>query len=102
MSNLHIQNGKIKKSDLFVDIQKGFYVTELIGFGVNTVTGDYSRGASGFLIENGELTTAVNEVTIASNLINMYKDIKIANDLSFKYSKNVPTLLISEMTISGK
>tara|TARA_B100001179_G_C18592480_1_gene405396 strand:- start:203 stop:1555 length:1353 start_codon:yes stop_codon:yes gene_type:complete len=101
-SNLHVQNGKIKKSDLFVDIQKGFYVTELIGFGVNTVTGDYSRGASGFLIENGELTTAVNEVTIASNLINMYKDIKIANDLSFKYSKNVPTLLISEMTISGK
>jgi PmbA protein len=83
------------------DIKQGFYVTELIGMGVNGVTGDYSRGATGFWIENGELAFPVNEVTIASNLNEMFAEMTAANDLIFRYGTNSPTLRIEGMTIAG-
>jgi len=75
----------------------------LMGFGVNAVTGDYSRGAAGLWIENGELAYAVSEVTIAGNLNQMLKDIQmVGNDLEFRGSTAAPTLLLGEMTISGQ
>ena len=82
-------------------MNNGFYVTELIGQGVNLITGDYSRGASGFKIENGEISFPINEVTIADNLNDMFKKMIIANDLEFLYSINTPTLAIEGMTIAG-
>ena len=79
-------------AELIADIKQGFYVTDLIGSGVNGVTGDYSRGASGFWIENGEITYAVSEVTIAGHLFDMFKSLVPANDLEFRYGVNAPTL----------
>ncbi|MGI9366255.1 MAG: metallopeptidase TldD-related protein, partial [Rhizobiaceae bacterium] len=79
-----------------------FYVTELIGQGVNLITGDYSRGASGFWIENGQITFAVSEVTIAGNLKDMFARLEPANDLDRRYGTNAPTILIEDMTIAGK
>ena len=73
----------------------------MIGQGVNLVTGDYSRGASGFWIENGEITHPVNEITIAGNLRDMFKHLTPANDLEFRYSTNAPTLRVEGMTIAG-
>ncbi len=83
------------------DVKSGFYVTELIGQGVNSVTGDYSRGAAGFWIENGELAYAVSEVTIAGNLKDMYRHITPANDLAFRYGTDTPTIRLEGMTIAG-
>ena len=83
------------------DIREGLYVTELIGMGVNAITGDYSRGAAGFLIENGEITRAVSEITIAGNLRQMFLALTPANDLEFRYGINAPTLRIDGMTIAG-
>jgi PmbA protein len=76
-------------------------VTELIGMGVNGVTGDYSRGAGGFLIEDGQLGHPVAEVTIAGNLRDMYARMTPANDLEFRYAVSTPTLLIEGMTVAG-
>ena len=85
------------------DIKSGLYVTELMGFGVNMVTGDYSRGASGLWIENGELTYAVQEITIAGNLKEMFRNIvAIGNDLEFRGAVTSPTLRIEGMTIAGE
>ena len=81
---------------------KILYVTETIGHGTNLVTGDYSVGANGFLIENGEFKYPVNEITIAGNLNEMFKNIILANDLEFKYSINSPTMMIDGMTVAGK
>lgn len=100
-SNLYMKPGKVSPSDLIADIKDGFYVTELIGMGVNGVTGDYSRGAAGFRIENGQITTPISEVTIASNLIDMFARLIAANDLTFKYGTDVPTLRIDDMSIAG-
>jgi PmbA protein len=83
------------------DIGTGFYVTELIGMGVNGVTGDYSRGASGFWIENGEISFPVSEMTIASNLRDMFMNMTPADDLSFRRGVNAPTVLIEDMTLAG-
>ena len=80
---------------------RGFYVTDLIGSGANMVTGDYSRGASGFWIENGKRTFPVSEVTIAGNLSDMFKAITPANDLQFRYGINAPTLRLEGLTIAG-
>lgn len=82
-------------------IERGIYVTELIGMGVNAVTGDYSRGASGFLIENGRVGPAVTEITIAGNLKDMFAAITPASDLAFRYAINVPTIRIDGMTVAG-
>jgi PmbA protein len=100
-SNLHLEAGTVSPAALMADIKRGFYVTELIGMGVNGLTGDYSRGASGFLIENGEITVPVAEVTIAGNLVDMFKALIAADDLRFRHASNVPTLRIDGMTIAG-
>jgi PmbA protein len=78
-----------------------FLVTELIGMGVNQVTGDYSRGATGFWMEGGEIAYAVNEVTIAGNLKDMFLNLTPASDLEFKNSMNAPTVLLGEMMVAG-
>ena len=84
------------------DIKSGFYVTELIGFGINGLTGDYSRGASGFWIENGAVTYPVSEMTIAGNLKDMFLTLTPADDLVFRYGVDAPTLRVDGMTIAGK
>lgn len=101
-SNLYMEAGSVSPQDLIGDIKQGLYVTELIGMGVNGVTGDYSRGCSGFWIENGELTFPVSELTIAGNLKDMFMAITPADDLEFKYGTNAPTLRIDGMTVAGK
>jgi PmbA protein len=100
-SNVHMPAGKISRNALVKEIQRGFYVTEMMGSAVNGVTGDYSRGATGFWIENGELAYPVSEVTIAGNLKDMFKAITLADDLEFRYGINAPTLRIDGMTLAG-
>ena len=100
--NLHMAAGEPTPAELVADIKQGFYVTDLIGSGVNGVTGDYSRGASGFWIENGKLTYPVSEITIAGHLIEMFKSLQPANDLEFRYGVNAPTLRIEGLTIAGR
>jgi PmbA protein len=101
VSNLYLVPGTATPEDLIGDIKQGFYVNELIGMGVNGVTGDYSRGAAGFWIENGKLAYPVSEVTIAGNLNSMFAHVIPANDLVFKYGTNAPTLRIDGMTVAG-
>jgi PmbA protein len=100
-SNLHLEAGTLSPAELIADIADGFYVTDLIGSGVNMVTGDYSRGASGFWIENGQRTYAVSEVTIAGHLIEMFRSLTPANDLQFKYGTNAPTVRLEGLTVAG-
>jgi len=101
VSNLHLAPGRLTPRDLISGISDGFYVTDLIGMGANVVTGDYSRGAAGFWIERGELTYAVSEVTIASNLPDMFRTLAPADDLKFRQGINAPTVLVEEMTVAG-
>ena len=101
-TNLYFENGKISYEDLLKTHSKVLYVTETIGHGTNIVTGDFSVGATGFLIENGEFKYPVNEITIAGNFNEMFKNITLANDLEFKYSVNSPTMMIDGMTVAGK
>jgi PmbA protein len=100
--NLHLEAGEPTPAELISDIRQGLYVTDLIGSGVNGVTGDYSRGASGFWIENGEITYAVSEVTIAGHLLEIFKSMAPANDLEFKYGVNAPTVRIEGLTLGGR
>jgi PmbA protein len=100
-SNLHMVAGAVTPTALMADIKHGFYVTELIGMGVNGLTGDYSRGASGFVIENGQIGGAVAEVTIAGNLKDMFAALVPADDLTFRYGTNVPTLRVDGMMLAG-
>ncbi len=100
-SNLHLAPGAKSPDELIADIEDGFYVTDMIGMGVNLVTGDYSRGASGFWIENGQSTYAVSEVTIAGHLFDMFASLTPANDLTFRYGTNAPTLRVEGMTVAG-
>ena len=83
------------------DIDQGFFITELIGMGVSTITGDYSRGASGFWIEKGVLTHAISEVTVASNLTDIFKNMTPASDLDFRYGMDAPSVRVDGMTIAG-
>ena len=101
-TNLYLENGKVSFEDLLKVNSKNLYITETIGHGTNLVTGDYSVGATGFLIENGEFKYPVNEITIAGNFNDMFKSITLANDLEFKYSVNSPTIMIEGMTVAGK
>ncbi len=101
VSNLHMENGAISPFDLMADIGEGIYVNELIGMGVNGLTGDYSRGASGFVIRGGVICEPVAEVTIAGNLKSMFAALVPANDLSFKYATNAPTLRVDGMMLAG-
>lgn len=100
--NLYLEPGNLTPDQIIADVPAGLYVTSLMGFGVNTVTGDYSRGATGLWIENGQLTHAVEEVTIAGNLSEMLMNVTaIGNDLVFRGSVASPTLRIDGMTIAG-
>ena len=101
VSNFYIQNGSCSVKELMSDIKEGLYITDLFGFGVNLITGDYSQGAAGFFIENGKVSYPVNEITIASKLQYMFADMSVANDLVFFSSVNSPTVRINEMTIAG-
>mgnify|MGYP001557257892 FL=1 len=100
-TNFYMEPGKLSPEELIADIRDGLYLTELMGMGVNGVTGDYSRGAAGFWIENGKITYPVSEVTIASNLKEMFRNLTAANDLVFRYGTNAPTLRVEGMTIAG-
>ena len=99
--NLHLTPGTMSPAELIADIKLGFYCNELIGMGVNGLTGDYSRGAAGFLIVDGEIVGPVAEVTIAGNLKQMFLGLVPANDLEFRYATNVPTLRIDGMMLAG-
>ena len=101
-SNLFMANGINSYEDMIGSTKSGFYATELIGMGVNIVTGDYSMGASGMWIENGEIQFPVSEITIASNLKDMFLNLSAANDLEFKSRSNAPTIRIENMTLAGK
>jgi PmbA protein len=100
-TNLYMEAGRHTAAELMADVKAGLYITELIGMGVNSVTGDYSRGAAGFWIENGQLAYPVSEVTIAGNLKDMYQELTPANDLVFRYGTDSPTVRIDGMTIAG-
>ncbi|WP_374763248.1 TldD/PmbA family protein [Yunchengibacter salinarum] len=100
-SNLYLAAGDTTPADLMADVKDGLYVTELIGMGVNTVTGDYSRGAAGFRIEDGEIAEPVHEITIAGNLLDMFARLQVANDLVFKHGVNAPTVRIDDLMIAG-
>ena len=101
-TNFAIEPGENSPDEMMKAIKKGFYVTELFGHGVDLVTGQYSRGASGFWIENGELAYPVSEVTLGSNLIDMLSHLTPASDIDRRYGTAAPTLLIEGMTLAGK
>jgi PmbA protein len=101
-SNLRLDAGSDTPEALMADIADGFYVTDLIGVGVNQVTGDYSRGASGFWIENGRRSYPVSEVTIAGNLIEMFQTLLPANDLEFRFGTNAPSVRVEGLTVAGR
>ncbi|MFN7012323.1 MAG: TldD/PmbA family protein [Allorhizobium sp.] len=101
-TNLALEPGTISPEDLIRQVGTGFYVTELIGQGVDMITGEYSRGATGFWIENGELTYAVSEVTIASNLKDMFMRVTPASDIDRKFGVTAPTIAIEGMTLAGR
>ncbi len=101
-SNLYFDNGKKSYKDLINSNSRSLYITETIGHGSNIVTGDYSVGATGFLIENGEFKHPINEFTIAGNFKDMFQNITLADDLEFEYSTNSPTMMIEGMVVAGK
>ncbi len=101
-TNFYMEAGPHTPEAIVASVRSGLYVTELLGFGVNGVTGDYSRGASGLWIENGELTHAVEEITIAGNLLDMFRDVEmVGSDLVFRGSAAAPTIKIGRMTVAG-
>jgi PmbA protein len=100
-TNVWIEPGTLTPKQLMSDIKSGFYVIEMMGMGVNGVTGDYSRGAAGFWIENGEITFPVSEMTVAGNLKDMFLRLVAADDLEFKVGVDAPTLRIDDMTVAG-
>lgn len=100
-TNLYLAAGRLTPAALMADIKLGLYVNELIGMGVNGVTGDYSRGASGFLIRDGAIAEPVAELTIAGNLLDMFLHITPANDLRFRRGTDAPTVRVDGMTMAG-
>ena len=100
--NLYLDTGEVSVGTLLADIDDGLYITKLVGQGVNGITGDYSRGASGFRIVNGQLAEPVSQATIASNLKDMFLAITPADDLKFEYRINAPTLRVDGMTVAGR
>ena len=101
VANLELAAGEVSREELIADISEGVLITEIIGQGVNGVTGDYSRGAVGFRIEHGEITSPVSEFTIAGNLLDMFANLRAADDLETWRAINVPTLRIEGMTVAG-
>ncbi len=100
-SNFYLEKGKVTVAELISDIKSGLYITSLIGDGVDYVTGDYSRGASGFWIDKGQIAWPVSGVTVAGNLKDMFLNLTPASDLQFKSSVNAPTVRIEGMTVAG-
>jgi PmbA protein len=100
-SNVYVEAGKVSPTSLISNVEQGFYVTEVMGVGVNGVTGDYSQAAAGFWIENGQVSFPVNEMTIAGNLKEMFLKTTAADDLEFLYGVDAPTLRIDDMTVAG-
>lgn len=101
-SNLYLEAGPVTVQEMIGDITRGLYVTDLFGQGVNGVTGDYSRGAAGFWIEGGEILYPVNEITIAGNLKDMFRELTPANDLIFRAGVDSPTVRVDGMTVAGR
>jgi PmbA protein len=101
-TNLTLMPGPSSREDMIRSVSRGLYITDLIGSGANGVTGDYSRGASGFWIENGELTYPVSEITVAGNLKDMYPRMTPASDLEYRFGINAPTVMIEGLTIAGR
>jgi len=93
--------GTASPNDLIRSVKSGFYVTEMMGMGVNGVTGDYSRGAAGFWIDKGEIAFPVSEMTVAGNLKDIFAGIVVANDLEFKSGADSPTLRVDDLTVAG-
>jgi PmbA protein len=100
-TNIWIEPGTMSPSELMADIKSGFYVTEMMGMGVNGLTGDYSRGAAGFWIENGMVAFPVSEMTVAGNLNDMFARVVVASDLEFRTGADSPTLRIDDLTVAG-
>jgi PmbA protein len=100
-TNIWVEPGQRSPAELMADIKSGFYVTELMGMGVNGITGDYSRGAAGFWIENGQIAHPVSEMTVASNLNDMFARMVVANDLEFRVGADSPTLRMDDLTVAG-
>ena len=101
LTNLYLEAGSLSPEELIADIKLGVYVTELIGQGVNGVTGDYSRGASGYVIRDGRICEPVAEITVAGNLADMFRELTPASDLVFRRSVDAPTIRIDGMTVAG-
>jgi len=101
-TNLHLEPGTQSPEDMIKALSRGLLITEFIGSSINPATGDYSRGASGFWIENGEVKFPVSEITVAGNLKDMFMNLTPANDLLFRSSTNAPSCLVEGMTIAGK
>jgi PmbA protein len=100
-TNVWIEPGALSPEALIADIESGFYVTEMMGMGVNGVTGDYSRGAAGFWIEKGEIAFPVSEMTVAGNLKDIFARLQAADDLEFKAGADAPTLRVDDLTVAG-
>jgi PmbA protein len=100
-TNLYMEPGPLSRDELIADIKQGFYITELMGMGVSNVTGDYSRGAAGFWIENGKIAYPVSGVTVAGNLKDMFQHMTPASDLEFRHGTNAPTIRVEGMTLAG-
>ena len=101
-TNLALMPGDISPEDLIREVGDGVYVTDLIGAGVNIVTGDYSRGAAGFRIRDGELAESLSEITIAGSLRDMFARLRPASDLEYRNTTNAPTVAVEGMTIAGR
>ncbi|MSP42462.1 MAG: TldD/PmbA family protein [Alphaproteobacteria bacterium] len=101
-SNFYMASGTRPAVELISSLKKGLFITEMIGMGVNPVTGDYSRGATGFWIEDGQFTYPVSEITVAGNLLDMFLHLTPGDDLQFRYGTDAPTLMIEGMTIAGE
>src|SRR6516164_2736163 len=100
-TNVWIEPGALSPKALIADIESGFYVTEMMGMGVNGVTGDYSRGAAGFWIDKGEIAFPVSEMTVAGNLKDIFARLQAADDLEFKAGADSPTLRVDDLTVAG-
>jgi PmbA protein len=100
-TNLYMAAGEATPAELMADIVEGIYITELIGMGINSLTGDYSRGAAGFMIRNGALAEPVAEITVAGNLVDMFASMVPANDLVFRRGTDAPTIRVDGMTVAG-
>jgi PmbA protein len=100
-TNVYLEKGKVTRAALLAGVESGLYVNEMIGFGLSLITGDYSRGATGFWIEKGELAYPVSEITVAGNLKDMFRALTPADDLVFRYGTDAPTLRVDGMTVAG-